>query len=174
MLVWSNFHFRVLNHWLNVLVARINLYQDLYPMLSVQLMRLWEMQIGCLQKMRRKKERYQLLLWKLIFLLYVYLWAAGIWLELYQGVSIGGGIGSISDILDASQMIIENVCILTPAFIFSGCKFYFSSYSYVMVMSMWWWLVEQSPLSMLCLYVDLKIVVCILLWLKNGLNASVT
>jgi hypothetical protein len=34
---------------------------------------------------------------------------------LYQGVSIGGGIGSISDILDASQMIIENVCILAPA-----------------------------------------------------------
>jgi hypothetical protein len=33
-------------------------------------------------------------------------------LDLYQGVSIGGGIGSISDILDASQMIIENVCIL--------------------------------------------------------------
>ncbi|AQK69583.1 hypothetical protein ZEAMMB73_Zm00001d015816 [Zea mays] len=31
------------------------------------------------------------------------------------GVSIGGGIGSISDILDASQMIIENVCILAPA-----------------------------------------------------------
>jgi len=53
----------------------------------------------------------------------------GFW-KLYQGVSIGGGIGSISDILDASQMIIENVCILTPAFIFSGCKFYFSLYPY--------------------------------------------
>jgi hypothetical protein len=39
-------------------------------------------------------------------------------LELYQGVSIGGGIGSISDILDASQMILENVCIHTLLFFF--------------------------------------------------------
>jgi len=41
----------------------------------------------------------------------------GFW-KLYQGVSIGGGIGSISDILDASQMIIENrLRRLSPYFI---------------------------------------------------------
>ena len=133
MLVWSNFHFRVLNHWLNVLVARINLYQDLYPMLSVQLMRLWEMQIGCLQKMRRKRERYQLLLWKLIFLLYVYLWAAGIWLELYQGVSIGGGIGSISNILDASQMTLKMSVSLLLHLSFLVANFI------LVAIHMWWW-----------------------------------
>jgi hypothetical protein len=33
-------------------------------------------------------------------------------LEEYQGVSIGGGIGSISDILDAAQMICKKVCLL--------------------------------------------------------------
>ena len=32
----------------------------------------------------------------------------------YQGVSIGGGTGSISDILDASQLICEKVCLLLP------------------------------------------------------------
>lgn len=38
----------------------------------------------------------------------------------YQGVSIGGGTGSISDILDASQLICEKVCLLLP--ILSGKK----------------------------------------------------
>jgi len=63
----------------------------------------------------------------------------GFW-KLYQGVSIGGGIGSISDILDASQMIIEkNVCILTPAFIFSlKILFVFENISlYTLVTGKW-------------------------------------
>jgi len=86
------------------------------------------MQIGCLQKMRRKKKRE----------------------------SIGGGIGSISNILDASQMtlkisvslllhlsfLVANfilVCILTPAFIFSlKILFVFENISlYTLVTGKW-------------------------------------
>jgi 3-oxoacyl-[acyl-carrier-protein] synthase II len=44
--------------------------------------------------------------------------AAGPDLRSYQGVSIGGGIGSISDILDASQMITENVRTQGPCSLF--------------------------------------------------------
>jgi len=89
MFVWSNFHFRVLNHWLNIFVASINLYQDLYPMLSEQLMRLWEMQIGCLQRLRRKKERYHFLLWKHKPLS---IWARFyrlFWLKCFRSISTG-------------------------------------------------------------------------------------
>ena len=176
MLVWSNFHFRVLNHWLNVLVARINLYQDLYPMLSVQLIRLWRCQLVAFRRWEERKNG----------IIFSFSFVETHFSFIYVFMSCWDLIGAVSGSLywwrDWKHLRhfrcitndIENVCILTPAFIFSGCKFYFSSYSYVMVMSMWWWLVEQSPLSMLCLYVDLKIVVCILLWLKNGLNASVT
>ena len=92
-----------------------------------------KVQIGCLQKMRRKKERYQLLLWKLIFLLYMYLWAVGIWLELYQGVSIGGGIGSISNILDASQMTLKMSVSLLLHLSFLVANFI------LVAIHMWWW-----------------------------------
>ncbi|XP_020265333.1 3-oxoacyl-[acyl-carrier-protein] synthase, mitochondrial isoform X1 [Asparagus officinalis] len=56
-------------------------------MRCVQLMRLLKMQNGCLMNWKRRKKRFQL--------------------KKHQGVSIGGGIGSISDILDASQLICE-------------------------------------------------------------------
>ena len=41
-------------------------------------------------------------------------------LEEHQGVSIGGGIGSITDILDAAQMICEKVCLSDTVLIFTS------------------------------------------------------
>lgn len=41
-------------------------------------------------------------------------------LEEHQGVSIGGGIGSITDILDAAQMICEKVCLSYTVLIFTS------------------------------------------------------
>jgi len=60
-----------------------------------------KMQIGCLQKMRRKKKRE----------------------------SIGGGIGSISNILDASQMTLKISVSLLLHLSFLVANFILSSYS---------------------------------------------
>lgn len=64
------------------------------------------MQTGYQLNQKRRKERYQNFLFKCLETYIIY----GYHLILrYQGVSIGGGIGSISDILDAAQLICDKV-----------------------------------------------------------------